>query len=146
LPGSTILVLRGGWFERTALWAPALRAAQRRLTAVGIMWAVSMKSVQGSPPVALCGQGRADQHGIASLAAHYVALQFAPLWGLLLGGMASVVVFFALFYLFRVLEVEDRSRFESLTRMLPGPLGKTGSKVLSILIPAAEADVNPANV
>ena len=116
-----------------------------QLTAVGIMWGVSMKLYKVRLPWLFVGK-IALISTIASLAAHYVALQFAPLWGLLLGGMASVVVFFALFYLFRVLEVEDRSRFESLTRMLPGPLGKTGSKVLSILIPAAEADVNPANV
>ena len=83
---------------------------------------------------------------VASLAAHYVALQFDPLWGLVLGGLASVIVFFVLFYVFRVLEQEDRSRFESLTRMLPGPLAKAASTMLAIFVPAAPADVNPANV
>jgi uncharacterized membrane protein YdjX (TVP38/TMEM64 family) len=83
---------------------------------------------------------------VASVAAHYVALQFAPRWGLLLGAVASVIVFFVLFYLFRVLEEEDRSRFESLTRMMPGRFAKPASKLLSILCPAAPADVNPANV
>jgi hypothetical protein len=57
-----------------------------------------------------------------------------------------VIVFFALFYLFRVLEEEDRSRFESLTRMLPVALAKPASKVLAFLIPASQTDVNPANV
>ena len=83
---------------------------------------------------------------VASLAAHYVALQFAPMWGFILGGLASVIVFFMLFYLFRVLEEEDRSRFELLTRMLPGRLATPASKVLSFLIPAAQAGINPANV
>jgi hypothetical protein len=83
---------------------------------------------------------------VASLAAHYVAMQFAPLWGIVLGGLASVVVFFVLFYFFRVLELEDRLRFESLTRMLPGALARPASRALSILVPASEADINPANV
>jgi O-antigen/teichoic acid export membrane protein len=83
---------------------------------------------------------------VASIAAHYVAIQFAPLWGIILGGLASVIVFFLLFYLFRVLEEEDRSRFESLTKMLPGPVGGLASKVLSILISPAQPDPNPANV
>jgi uncharacterized membrane protein YdjX (TVP38/TMEM64 family) len=83
---------------------------------------------------------------VASIAAHYVALQFAPLWGMVVGAVASAAVFFVLFYLFRVLEEEDRSRFESLARMLPGRLAKPASLVLSLLIPAAPADANPANV
>jgi O-antigen/teichoic acid export membrane protein len=116
-----------------------------QITAVGIMWVVSIKLFNVRLPwlfvakVALIST-------VASLAAHYVAMQFAPLWGIVLGGLASVVVFFVLFYFFRVLELEDRLRFESLTRMLPGALARPASRALSILVPASEADINPANV
>jgi len=116
-----------------------------QFTAVGLMWAVSIKLYKVRLPWLFLAKV-ALVSTVASIAAHYVSLQFAPLWGLLLGLLASVIVFFALFYLFRVLEEEDRSRFESLTRMLPGALAKPASKVLTLLIPAAQTDVNPANV
>jgi len=70
-----------------------------QITAVGIMWVVSIKLFNVRLPwlfvakVALIST-------VASLAAHYVAMQFAPLWGIVLGGLASVVVFFVLFYFF----------------------------------------------
>jgi O-antigen/teichoic acid export membrane protein len=116
-----------------------------QVTAVGMMWAVSIKLYKVRLPWLFVGKV-ALISTVASLAAHYVALQFAPMWGFILGGLASVIVFFMLFYLFRVLEEEDRSRFELLTRMLPGRLATPASKVLSFLIPAAQAGINPANV
>jgi O-antigen/teichoic acid export membrane protein len=116
-----------------------------QVTAVGLMWAASIKLYKVRLPWLFVGKV-ALISAVASVAAHYVALQFAPRWGLLLGAVASVIVFFVLFYLFRVLEEEDRSRFESLTRMMPGRFAKPASKLLSILCPAAPADVNPANV
>lgn len=116
-----------------------------QITAVSIMWAVSMNLYKVRLPWLFVGKV-ALISTVASIAAHYVAIQFAPLWGIILGGLASVIVFFLLFYLFRVLEEEDRSRFESLTKMLPGPVGGLASKVLSILISPAQPDPNPANV
>jgi O-antigen/teichoic acid export membrane protein len=116
-----------------------------QITAVGIMWAVSIKLYQVRLPWLFVAKV-ALVSTVASIAAHYVALQFAPLWGMVVGAVASAAVFFVLFYLFRVLEEEDRSRFESLARMLPGRLAKPASLVLSLLIPAAPADANPANV
>jgi O-antigen/teichoic acid export membrane protein len=116
-----------------------------QITAVGIMWAVSMKLYKVRLPWLFVSKV-ALVSTVASLAAHYVALQLTPRLGLVFGGLTSMIVFFVLFYLFRVLEPEDRSRFESLTRMLPGVLGRLASRVLSIMIPAAQTDVNPANV
>jgi O-antigen/teichoic acid export membrane protein len=116
-----------------------------QVMAVAIMWVVSVKLYKVRLPWLFVAK-IALISAIASLAAHYVAMQFAPRMGLVLGGLSSMIVFFVLFYLFRVLEEEDRSRFESLTRMLPGRLAKPASKVLSILVPTAQVDVNPANV
>jgi O-antigen/teichoic acid export membrane protein len=116
-----------------------------QVTAVGMMWAVSIKLYKVRLPWVFLGKLTLVSV-LASLAAHYVAMQFAPLWGLILGALVSILVFFALFYLFKVLEEEDRSRFELLTRMLPGSLARPASKILSILVPVAQADVNPANV
>jgi O-antigen/teichoic acid export membrane protein len=116
-----------------------------QVTAVAIMWAVSIKLYKVRLPWLFVAKV-ALISALASLAAHYVALKFTPVLGLVLGGLASMIVFSVLFYLFRVLEEEDRSRFESLTRMLPGRLAKPASKMLAILVPSAQADVNPANV
>jgi O-antigen/teichoic acid export membrane protein len=116
-----------------------------QVMAVAIMWVVSVKLYKVRLPWLFVAK-IALISAIASLAAHYVAMQFAPRMGLVLGGLSSMIVFFVLFYLFRVLEEEDRSRFESLTRMLPGRLAKPASKMLSILVPTAQVDINPANV
>jgi len=122
-----------------------LASGAAQVTAVGIMWAVSLKLYKVRLPWLFVGK-IALISALASLSAHYVAIRFAPLWGLVLGSVASIVVFFILFYLFRVLESEDRSRLELLARMLPGPFLKPATKMLSILIPAAQPDANPANV
>jgi O-antigen/teichoic acid export membrane protein len=116
-----------------------------QFTAVGLMWAVSIKLYKVRLPWLFLAKVVLISTA-ASIAAHYVAIQFTPWLGLILGLLASVIVFFILFYLFRVLQEEDRSRFESLTRMLPGSLAKPASKLLSILVPAAQVDANPANV
>jgi hypothetical protein len=58
----------------------------------------------------------------------------APLWHILLGGSASLVVLFGLFYLMRVLEPEDRDRFNLLTAMLPKPIAGPVNKALLLLI------------
>jgi O-antigen/teichoic acid export membrane protein len=71
---------------------------------------------------------------LASLTAHYIALQFAPLWGILWGGSASLIVLCALFYVMRVLEPEDRDRFYVLTGTLPRLIGEPVNKLISLLI------------
>jgi hypothetical protein len=84
---------------------------------------------------------------LAALTAHYVAVQFAtPLWAILCGGSAALIVLFGLYYLMRVLEPEDRDRFEILTGMLPKPLAGPAHKIL-LLITRPEPDgVTPTSV
>jgi O-antigen/teichoic acid export membrane protein len=71
---------------------------------------------------------------LASLTAHFVALRLAPLWAVLCGGCASLVVLFGLIYLMRVLEPEDHDRFRILTGMLPRPIVASADKFLMLLI------------
>ena len=71
---------------------------------------------------------------LASLTAHYIAMRLAPLWGILVGGSASLIVLFGLFYLMRVLEPEDRDRLDMLARMLPKRIAGPANRVLSLLI------------
>jgi hypothetical protein len=71
---------------------------------------------------------------LASLTAHVIAVRLAPLWAILLGGSASLVVLFGLFYLMRVLEPEDEYRFKTLTGALPKAIGRPVDTFLSLLI------------
>jgi O-antigen/teichoic acid export membrane protein len=73
-------------------------------------------------------------HLIASYTLHLIASRLAPLPGILAGGSASLVVLFGLFYLMRVLEPEDRDRFNLLTAMLPKPIAGPVNKALLLLI------------
>jgi len=104
-----------------------------QLMAVGAMWAITIHLYKVKLPwahvakVAFIGV-------LASLTAHYVALQFSPLWAILFGGSTSLLVLFGLFYLMRVFEPQDRARFNLLTSMLPKPIARPVNAVLFMLI------------
>jgi hypothetical protein len=71
---------------------------------------------------------------VISAAVHYIAVRLAPLWAILLGGSASLIVLFGLFYLMRVLEPEDQDRFKILTGALPKPIAGPMDTFLSLLV------------
>jgi hypothetical protein len=83
---------------------------------------------------------------LASLTAHYIALHLAPLWAVLWGGIASLIVLFGLFYLMRVLEPEDHDRINILTGMLPKPIARMMEKLLRLLIRPGPKCLAPTNV
>jgi O-antigen/teichoic acid export membrane protein len=101
--------------------------------AVGAMWAVAIHLYKVKLPWMQIVKITFIST-LAALTAHYIAVQFAPLWGILLGGTASLIVLFGLFYLMRVLETEDRSRLNTLTGMLPKNIGEPANKIMSLLI------------
>ncbi|MDR3410827.1 MAG: polysaccharide biosynthesis C-terminal domain-containing protein, partial [Formivibrio sp.] len=74
---------------------------------------------------------------LAALTAHYIALQFSPLWAILWGGSAALIVLFVLFYVMRVLEPEDSSRFQVLIETMPKPIGGPMNKLVTLLIQPA---------
>jgi O-antigen/teichoic acid export membrane protein len=112
-------------------------------TAVGIMWAVTIYLYKVKLPWMQVAK-IAFISALASLAAHEIVLRLAPLWGILLGGSASLMVLFALFYLMRVLEPEDRARFKLLTAMLPEHIAGPVDKAVSLLIHPGAAGTTPA--
>jgi hypothetical protein len=82
---------------------------------------------------------------VASLAAHFVGFWMTPLWALLCGGFAALVVVIVLFYFLRVLEPQDLGRFTILTGMLPKPVADPANAVLSWMIrPALGGLISPA--
>jgi O-antigen/teichoic acid export membrane protein len=108
------------------------------VVAVGTMWAVAVHLYKVRLPwlfvakVALISV-------VASLTAHYFVLRLTPPWAIVCGGSAALIVLLALFRLMRVLEPEDRSRLNILTRMLPQPIAGLVDKVLSMLTRAEPA-------
>jgi O-antigen/teichoic acid export membrane protein len=104
-----------------------------QVTAVGLMWVVGIRLYKVKLPWLQVAKVTFISI-LASLTAHYIAVQFAPLWGILCGGSASLLVLFGLFYLLRVLEPEDRSRLGTLIGMLPKMMATPANTVLGLLI------------
>ena len=115
-----------------------------QVTAIGLMWGVAVYRYKVTLPWMLVTK-IAFISVLAALTAHFIAVQFAPLWGLLAGGIASLAVLFALFYLMRVLEPEDRARFSILTRSLPKRIAGPVDALLSLLIHPENASAVPTN-
>jgi len=116
-----------------------------QIAAVGIMWATGIRLFHVRLPWVLLAKV-AFISTVAALTAHFVALMFAPLWGVLFGGSASLVVLLVLFYLMRVLEPEDQARFNLLTRSMPRSIGRPVESVVSLMIRSRLAAVAPTNV
>lgn len=104
-----------------------------QITAVGIMWAIGIHLYKVKLPWVLLAKV-VFISVVASLTAHYVAVQFAPLWGILCGGSAALIALFGLVYLMRVLKPEDRDRFNLITRSLPKRIAAPVNTVILLLI------------
>jgi O-antigen/teichoic acid export membrane protein len=104
-----------------------------QVTAVGMLWAVCIKLYKVKLPWMQLAKITFISI-LASLAAHLVAIRLSPLWGLVFGGGASLLVLFGLFYLMRVLEPEDRDRLQHVTHILPRRFGVPANRLLSMLV------------
>jgi O-antigen/teichoic acid export membrane protein len=102
-------------------------------TALGIMWIVGIRLFKVKLPWGMIAKITASSVA-AALTAHYIALQLAPLWGILCGGTASLLVLFTFFYILRVLEPEDHIRLSAITRMLPRQLAAPADSFLHFLV------------
>jgi O-antigen/teichoic acid export membrane protein len=114
-------------------------------TAVGMMWAIGIYLYDVKLPWLQLAKITFSS-AVASLTAHFIAIQLTPLWAILCGGTASLIVLFGLFYLMRVLEPEDRTRFTILTGMLPKRFIGPADKIVSLLIRPGFADISATNV
>jgi O-antigen/teichoic acid export membrane protein len=102
------------------------------IVCVGGMWVMGIMLYKVRLPWLLIGKVVLIST-LASLTAHFVAIQFAPVWGILLGGSASMLVLLVLFYLLRVLKPEDEARFTTVTKILPKPVSGPVNKFLGVL-------------
>jgi O-antigen/teichoic acid export membrane protein len=116
-----------------------------QVMAVGTMWAVGIHLFKVKLPwlhIAKIG----FISTLAALTAHFIAAQLAPLWAILCGGSVSLIVLFGLFYLMRVLEPEDQSRFRILTGMLPTPIARPMNTVILMLVRPESTAASPINL
>ena len=109
-----------------------------QITAVGIMWAIGIHRYKVKLPWIQVAKTTFIS-AVAALTAHSIANQFRPLWAILLGGSASLIVLFGLFYLMRVLEPQDSARFNTLTGIFPKPVSGPVNKFLALLVRPALA-------
>jgi O-antigen/teichoic acid export membrane protein len=107
-----------------------------QFVAVGIMWAVSIRFYKVKLPWLLVAK-IAFISVLAALTAHLIAVHFSPVWAILCGGTAALIVLFGLFYLMRVLEPEDHNRLGTVVRMLPKQIATPTSTILDLLNPSA---------
>ncbi|MGA2351506.1 MAG: polysaccharide biosynthesis C-terminal domain-containing protein [Terracidiphilus sp.] len=103
-----------------------------QLTAVGLMWGVSVYLYKIKLPWAQTAK-IIFISVLAAITAHYIAVRLAPVWGILFGGSASLIVLFGLFHVMRVLEPEDHDRFRQLAGMLPTLMREPANALLSLL-------------
>lgn len=133
-------------------------------TAVGLMWAIGIYLFKVRLPwlqiSKICAASIA-----AAVTAHLVVTaiirsqvtiistqsarlqgMLTPLYAVIAGGIAALVVLLGFFYMLRVLEPEDKARFNILTGMLPKRLSAPADKVISFLIRPEIAAATTSNV
>jgi len=106
-----------------------------QLAAVGLMWMAAIRLYKVRLPWLLVAK-IVFCSALASLTAHYIAMQMAPWLAILCGGSAALAVFLAFFYLTRVGEPNDHDRLKIMVGMLPKPLASPAGIVLSSLFRA----------
>lgn len=103
-----------------------------QIMAVGTMWTVCVALFKVQIPWAHLFK-IVFISAVASLTAFILAAHLPPIWAVLIGGSASLVVFFALLYLLRVFEPQDRDRFVTLTSSLPAHVSGPIDSFLSLV-------------
>lgn len=115
-----------------------------QVLAVGAMWAFGIHLYKVKLPWLQLAK-IASISAAASLTAHFIAMRMAPIWGILCGGSAALVILFALYYAFRVIEPQDSLRLKTLSAMLPWPFGIPAAAALAVLA-RPQAAIGPSPV
>jgi len=103
-----------------------------QLTAIGIMWFVGIRLYKVKLPWALIAK-IAFISALAALTAHFIAMRLAPVWAILIGGSAALLVLFVLIYVMRVLEHEDHKRLIILSEMMPRHIVRYTDRLVALL-------------
>lgn len=101
--------------------------------AVALLWGIAIGMFKIKLPWLLTAKV-AFVSVAAALTGHFCARSLAPIWAVLVCGSVSIAVLLLLFYLFRILQEEDRERLNQVASMLPGPLPAVARTIVSVLI------------
>jgi O-antigen/teichoic acid export membrane protein len=104
-----------------------------QFTAVVIMWAFGIRLYKVKLPWLQVAKITFISV-LAALTAHFIAVHMSPVWGILCGGGAALIVLFGLIYLMRVLELEDRFRLGTVAKMLPKQFATPADTLLDLLL------------
>jgi O-antigen/teichoic acid export membrane protein len=104
-----------------------------QFVAVALLWGIAIGMFKIRLPWLLTAKV-AFVSAAAAVAGHFCARSLAPVWGVLVCGSVSLTVLLVLFYLFRILQEEDRARLNQIASMLPGPLCAWAQIIVSVLI------------
>ena len=137
-----------------------------QFVAVASMWTIAIVAFKIKLPWLLTAKV-AFISVVAALAGHFCAQQLAPisrakasaegahglwhwilnpaLWAVIICGCVSMAVLFVLFYLFRILQEEDRDRLNQIASMLPGPTRGLAKTMVSVLIRTKPVPVAATN-
>jgi O-antigen/teichoic acid export membrane protein len=113
-----------------------------QVMAVGLMWAIGIRLYKVKLPWLLVAKITFISL-LASVTAFLFAARLAPVWAILCGGSASLLVLFGLLYLMRVLEQEDLDRFQTLAGMLPKSVAAPAHKILALLARPGAGSAGP---
>jgi O-antigen/teichoic acid export membrane protein len=108
-----------------------------QFSAVGLMWGIAIVLFKVRLPWMLTAKVALISIA-AGLAGHFCARNLPPLWAVLAGGVVSFAVLFGLFYLFRILQEEDRDRLTQIVSMLPRLLQGLARAAILVLIRAGK--------
>ena len=115
------------WYFIPSLGAlgACLGSGVAQTTAVFLMWGIGVKRYQIQLPWRFFAKVTGASLA-AALAAYVAVLKLSAFWGLVVGSIVSLVVFFGIAFLVRLLEAEDCSRFKvisaSAPRAIAGPI------------------------
>jgi O-antigen/teichoic acid export membrane protein len=116
-----------------------LGSGSAQITAVGLMWVIGIRRYKIELPWRFFGKITAISV-TAALSAYAVILKLSPRMGLIAGSIVSVVVFFGLAYIFRVLEPEDCNRFRVISNACPPALAGPMNHAFDIFSKRMEPD------
>jgi O-antigen/teichoic acid export membrane protein len=122
-----------------------LGSGAAQITAVGVMWMIGIRMYHIKMPWAQTAKITVCSL-IAAAVAHYAAVSFSALWGVVIGGTASLLTLLVLMYLLRVLEPEDHARLVVLSGMLPRRFAGPVDRIIAILMRTEIASPTPSNV
>jgi O-antigen/teichoic acid export membrane protein len=109
-----------------------LGSGTAQIIAVGLMWTIGIRRYK--IPIQWSFIRKVTIISItASLAAYAVSAHLPALWGLIAGSIVSIIVFFGLAYLFRMLEPEDMLRFKFIANSFPPALAGPANHAFAFL-------------